>query len=55
MLNRRGFLTSSLASSLAAGLVMPGNLWAQLQSAPSGLPDRSLWNSNEDAYWREMR
>ncbi len=57
MLNRRSFLSSSLTSSLAigAGLSWHGNLWAQLQSLPSKLPDRSLFDQNEDAYWRELR
>ena len=57
MLNRRSFLSSSFASSLAvgAGLAWRGNLWAQLESLPSKLPDRSLYDQNEDAYWRELR
>lgn len=57
MLNRRAFLTSSLASSLALGstLALRQNLWAQLESLPSRLPDRSLYDTNEDVYWRELR
>jgi selenocysteine lyase/cysteine desulfurase len=53
MLNRRGFLSSSLAVS--AGLAFRGSLWAQLESMPSKLPERSLYDSNEEGYWREMR
>jgi isopenicillin-N epimerase len=53
MLNRRGFLSSSLA--LGAGLTLPQGLWAQLAGLPAKLPDRSRYDSNEDAYWREMR
>ena len=53
MLNRRSFLSSSLAVS--AGLTLRGGLWAQLQSLPSKLPERSLYDSNEDAYWSELR
>ena len=53
MLNRRGFLSSSLAVS--ASLTLPQSLWAQLASLPGKLPDRSQYDSNEDAYWREMR
>jgi isopenicillin-N epimerase len=53
VLNRRGFLSSSLA--LGAGLTLPQGLWAQLASLPAKLPDRSRYDSNEDAYWREMR
>lgn len=57
MWNRRSFLTSSLASSFALTSIAPwrGNLWAQLESLPTRLPDRSLYDSNEDAYWRELR
>jgi len=57
MLNRRSFLSSSFASSLAVGtgLAWRGNLWAQLESLPSKLPERSLFDQNEDAYWRELR
>jgi isopenicillin-N epimerase len=59
MLNRRSFLSSSFASSLAlgAGLSWRGNLWAQLESLPSKLPDRTLFerNNNEEAYWSELR
>jgi len=62
MLNRRRFLSSSFTSSLAvgAGLAWPenvwrGHLWAQLESLPSKLPDRSLFDQDEDAYWRELR
>ncbi len=53
MLNRRGFLSSSLA--LGAGLTLPQSLWAQLAYIPAKLPDRSRYDSNEDAYWRELR
>jgi len=57
MLNRRNFLTSSAISSLALSgtLAWRGKLWAQLESLPSRLPDRSLYDSDEDAYWRELR
>jgi isopenicillin-N epimerase len=53
MLNRRGFLSSSLA--LGAGLTLPQGLWAQVASMPTKLPVRSRYESNEDAYWRELR
>jgi hypothetical protein len=57
MLNRRSFLSSSFASSLALGAGLAGreNLWAQLESLPPKLPDRSLFDQNEDAYWSELR
>ena len=53
MLNRRNFLSSSLAATTAFS--WRGNLWAQLESLPSRLPDRSLYDQNEDNYWRELR
>jgi selenocysteine lyase/cysteine desulfurase len=57
MLSRRHFLSSSFASSLAlsASLSWRRNLWAQLEALPKNLPDRSLFDQNEDAYWRELR
>jgi isopenicillin-N epimerase len=57
MLNRRNFLSSSLTSTLAvsASLAWRGNLWAQLESLPSKLPEHSLFDQNEDAYWAELR
>jgi selenocysteine lyase/cysteine desulfurase len=54
MVNRRGFLSSFAgAAGLAAGL--RGELFAQLSQAPAQLPAKSLYDSNEDAYWAEMR
>jgi isopenicillin-N epimerase len=57
MLNRRSFLSSSFKSSLAVGasLAWQGNLWAQLESLPKKLPDHSLFDQNEEAYWQELR
>jgi isopenicillin-N epimerase len=53
MLNRRHFL-SNAATGLAASLALPTRLLAQLEKVPA-LPDRSLLERNEDAYWAEMR
>ena len=53
MLNRRGFLSSSLV--VGAGLTLPESIWAQLATLPTKLPDHSRYAANEDAYWREMR
>ncbi|MGH9641519.1 MAG: hypothetical protein ACRD3Q_03765 [Terriglobales bacterium] len=53
MLNRRNFLSSSVAVTAALG--WRGSLWAQLASLPSQLPDHALYDKDEDAYWREMR
>ncbi len=56
MLDRRHFLSSSLASLAAASSIpaLGGNLLAQLEKAPP-LPDHSLLDKNEEAYWAEMR
>ncbi len=51
MIDRRSFLSSALF----AGYAVRTGLFAQLQSVPSALPDRSLFDANEDAYWRELR
>jgi isopenicillin-N epimerase len=53
MLDRRHFL-STAGAGLAASLALRGSLLAQLQKAPP-LPDRSLLDKNEDAFWAEMR
>jgi isopenicillin-N epimerase len=53
MLNRRSFLAN--ASGLAATLAFRDSLLAQLEKAPSSLPDRKLYENNEDAYWSELR
>jgi selenocysteine lyase/cysteine desulfurase len=53
MLDRRRFL-STAAAGVATSLAFRGNLFAQLEKTPP-LPDRSLLDKNEDAYWAEMR
>ncbi len=53
MLNRRSFL-SATTGGVAATLAFRGSLLAQLEKVPS-LPSRTLLDSNEDAYWAEMR
>ena len=54
MLDRRQFLNLTSAS-LAATLAMRPSLFAQLEKAPASLPDAARYDSNEDAYWAEMR
>ena len=54
MLDRRGFVGSA-AAALAATLALRPSLFAQLERAPSSLPDPNLYNKNEDSYWAEMR
>jgi len=56
MVDRRGFL-ASFAGAAAAGatLNLGGNLFARAAQAPAQLPDRALYDSNEEAYWTELR
>ena len=56
MVDRRGFL-SSFAGAAAVGTALSfgGELFAQVAQAPSQLPDRGLYDSNEEAYWTELR
>ena len=56
MMDRRGFLSSFAgAAGVASALRFP-NTWAELlEQAPAQLPDRGLYDSNEEAYWAEMR
>jgi isopenicillin-N epimerase len=54
MLDRRNFLTST-SSALAAMLALRSDAFAQLQNLPAALPDHSLLDKNEDAYWAELR
>jgi isopenicillin-N epimerase len=53
MLDRRRFM-STAATGIAASLAVRGNLLAQLEKTPP-LPDRSLLDKDEDAFWAEMR
>src|SRR5215470_6897622 len=65
MIDRRGFLSSFAglagAASAAGALGLPTApglppKWAAaLEQEPPKLPDRTLYDSNEEAYWTEMR
>ncbi len=56
MVDRRGFLSSFAgAAAMGATLKFGGGLLAQLAQAPGQLPDRGLYDSNEEAYWTELR
>jgi isopenicillin-N epimerase len=53
MVDRRGFLS---AFAGAAGALSFSKRWLKLlEQAPAQLPDRSLYDSNEEAYWTELR
>src|SRR6201993_5101017 len=52
-MDRREFLGSALG--MAGAVAIAPNLFAQLASVPASLPDHSLLDRNEDAYWAEMR
>jgi isopenicillin-N epimerase len=55
-MDRRGFLSSLALGAGAAGtLGVGGRFLDALDQAPPQLPDRTLYNSNEEAYWTEMR
>jgi isopenicillin-N epimerase len=56
MVDRRGFL-SSFAGAAAAGTTLNfgGELFARAAQALAQLPDRGLYDSNEEAYWAELR
>jgi selenocysteine lyase/cysteine desulfurase len=53
VLDRRRFLSS--AASLTGVLAFRNELFAQLEKAPSSLPDPALYHDNEEAYWGELR
>jgi isopenicillin-N epimerase len=53
LLDRRRFLSAT--SGIAAALAFPRALFAQLDKAPSALPDSGLYDSNPDTYWAELR
>ncbi len=54
MLDRRRFLTAA-TTGLAATLAFRQSLFAQLEKAPTSLPDSGLYEKNEDHYWAELR
>ena len=52
-MDRRCFVGNALG--MAGAFALAPNLFAQLGNAPPSLPDHALLDSNEDAYWAEMR
>src|SRR5947208_958617 len=56
MVDRRGFLASLAGTAGALGtLAFAEPLLGRLAQAPAQLPERSVYDSNEEAYWTEMR
>src|ERR1700680_4049853 len=56
MVDRRGFLALvARGAAVGTALNFRGGLFAHLAQAPAQLPDRGLYDSNEEAYWTEMR
>ena len=57
MLDRRRFLTASLTASagFAAVLALRNDLVAQVENAPTTLPDPTLYRHDEEGYWTELR
>jgi len=51
-MDRRNFLNA--ASGLAAAFALPRDLFAQIEDAPA-LPDRALYDKDEEKYWSEIR
>jgi isopenicillin-N epimerase len=59
MIDRRGFLSTFAgvagAATTATAMGTGGRLGPLLEQAPAQLPDRGLYDSNEEAYWTELR
>jgi isopenicillin-N epimerase len=55
-MERRGFLSSFAGLAGAAGMLRLSSGWPRLYAqAPAPLPDRALYDSNEEAYWTALR
>ena len=52
-MDRRRFIGSAVG--IGGALALAPYLFAQLESAPASLPDHGLLDTNQDAYWAEMR
>jgi len=56
MMDRRGFLSSFAGIAGTAGALHLSPEWSALfEQEPPKLPDSSLYSSNEEAYWTELR
>lgn len=54
MLNRRDFFRASVATA-AGTLAFSGSALAELAEQAPSLPDKSLYDKNQDAYWAAVR
>src|ERR1700685_2882461 len=56
MIDRRGFLSSFAGGAAAVGALDFSGPWGTLlEQAPAQLPDRGLYDSDEERYWGELR
>src|SRR5271166_1078486 len=55
MIDRRSFLSSFAGITALTGSPLPDVCQDILGPAPDKLPDRSLYDTNEEAYWAEIR
>ena len=56
MIDRRGFLSSIAGAAGAAGALSLAPAWPKLlEQVPAHLPDKALFDSNEEKYWSEIR
>ena len=55
MIDRRAFLSSVAGAAALPGAGFPPVCRDILGQAPENLPDHSLYDSNEEAYWAEIR
>jgi isopenicillin-N epimerase len=55
MMDRRSFLSSFAGLAALAGSPLPDVCQDILARAPDKLPDRGLYDTNEEAYWTEVR
>ena len=55
MVDRRSFLSSFAGLAALAGSPLPEACYDVLAQFPDKLPDRSLYDTNEEAYWTEVR